>query len=304
MLNRNVALAILPLTISAVLLTACQKPEPKTEATTAAASAAVSASNATATANPTASTTTAPTTVDLSQETTEYKAWVQGQIDGLLSDTQNFVALLEAGKLEEAKALYPKARMYFERSEPIAESFGDLDPRIDNREADLEQGEVWTGFHAIEKILWTQNTTKGTEQLGKKLIADVKELHAKIPTAEVTGDLMVQGSVDLLNEVSTSKITGEEEIFSHTDLSDFKANIEGAEKIFSILKPKIQAKNPALVTELEQKFNNVNALLAKYQVGNKDYKSYKELTADDTKALAEAVNKLGEPLAQMGIVLQ
>ena len=222
----------------------------------------------------------------------------------MLADTQKFVALLEAGKLEEAKALYPKARMYFERSEPIAESFGDLDPRIDNREADLEPNEVWTGFHAIEKILWTQNTTKGTEKLGKQLIADVKELHAKIPTAEVTGDLMVQGSVDLLNEVSTSKITGEEEIFSHTDLYDFKANIEGAEKIFAILKPKIQAKNPALVTELEQKFAAVHQLLAKHQVGQQDYKSYKELTPADTKALAEAVNKLGEPLAQMGIVLQ
>ena len=294
MLSRTFTLSILPLTISALLLTACQKTEQKTDVAPAAS----------ATTNASAVTASAPAAVDMSKETAEYKAWVQTQIDSLLTDTQKFVALLEAGKLEEAKALYPKARMYFERSEPIAESFGDLDPRIDNREADLGPNEVWTGFHAIEKILWTQNTTKGTEQLGKQLIADVKELHAKIPTAEVTGDLMVQGSVDLLNEVSTSKITGEEEIFSHTDLYDFKANIEGAEKIFAILKPKIQAKNPALVTELEQKFDAVNQLLAKHQVGQQDYKSYKELTPADTKALAEAVNKLGEPLAQMGIVLQ
>ena len=294
MLSRTFTLSILPLAISALLLTACQKTEQKTEVAPAAS----------ATSNASAVTASAPAAVDMSKETAEYKAWVQTQIDSLLADTQKFVALLEAGKLEEAKALYPKARMYFERSEPIAESFGDLDPRIDNREADLEPNEVWTGFHAIEKILWTQNTTKGTEKLGKQLIADVKELHAKIPTAEVTGDLMIQGSVDLLNEVSTSKITGEEEIFSHTDLYDFKANIEGAEKIFAILKPKIQAKNPALVTELEQKFDAVNQLLAKHQVGQQDYKSYKELTPADTKALAEAVNKLGEPLAQMGIVLQ
>ena len=294
MLSRTFTLSILPLTISALLLTACQKTEQKTDVAPAAS----------ATTNASAVTASAQSSVDMSKETAEYKAWVQTQIDSLLADTQKFVALLEAGKLEEAKALYPKVRMYYERSEPIAESFGDLDPRIDNREADLEPNEVWTGFHAIEKILWTQNTTKGTEKLGKQLIADVKELHAKIPTAEVTGDLMVQGSVDLLNEVSTSKITGEEEIFSHTDLYDFKANIEGAEKIFAILKPKIQAKNPALVTELEQKFDAVNQLLAKHQVGQQDYKSYKELTPADTKALAEAVNRLGESLAQMGIVLQ
>lgn len=300
MLSRTFTLSILPLTISALLLTACQKTEQKTDVAAAASSAAT----APATSNASAVTASAQSSVDMSKETAEYKAWVQTQIDSLLADTQKFVALLEAGKLEEAKALYPKVRMYYERSEPIAESFGDLDPRIDNREADLEPNEAWTGFHAIEKILWTQNTTKGTEKLGKQLIADVKELHAKIPTAEVTGDLMVQGSVDLLNEVSTSKITGEEEIFSHTDLYDFKANIEGAEKIFAILKPKIQAKNPALVTELEQKFDAVNQLLAKHQVGQQDYKSYKELTPADTKALAEAVNRLGESLAQMGIVLQ
>lgn len=280
-------------TLGAVLLaTGCQQKPDATAATAEAASAPVSAN---------ASTTTS--TVDLSAETAEYKAWVEGQIDQLLADTEKFTTLLKEGKLEEAKALYPIARMPYERSEPIAESFGDLDPRIDNREADLEPDEIWTGFHAIEKILWTQNTTKGTEKYADQLLADIKELRAKIPTADVDGDLMVQGAVDLLNEVSTSKITGEEEIFSHTDLYDFRANIDGAKKIFEILKPKIQAKDPALVTELEAHFAQVDALLDQYKVGANDYISYTELKPEDTKALAEAVNKLGEPLARMGVIL-
>lgn len=274
-------------------LTACQKPtEPKAEQATQAADT---------------QTVTDPVQtgqVELSQESAEYKQWVQEQIDGLLADSEKFVGYLKTGDLENAKAIYPLARMYFERSEPIAESFGDLDPRIDNREADLEQGEIWTGFHAIEKILWTQNTTKGTGELGDKLINDIKELRAKIPTADVTPELMIQGSVDLLNEVSTTKITGEEEIFSKTDLYDFKANIEGAEKIFEILKPKLTTKNPNLVKTLEERFKAVNDLLDKHKVGNKDYKPYTDLTNDDTKELAEAVNKLGEPLGQMGIVME
>ena len=281
---------------AALLLTGCQqKPE------TAAAPTATEAAAPTTTTAANAS--TATSTVDLSAETAEYKTWVEGQIDQLLADTEKFTTLLKEGKLEQAKALYPIARMPYERSEPIAESFGDLDPRIDNREADLEPDEIWTGFHAIEKILWTQHTTKGTEQYADQLLADIKELRAKIPTAEVDGDLMVQGAVDLLNEVSTSKITGEEEIFSHTDLYDFRANIDGAQKIFEILRPKIQAKDPALVTELETHFAQVNNLLDKYKVGANDYVPYTDLTPDDTKALAEAVNKLGEPLARMGVIL-
>ncbi|MDO4895605.1 iron uptake system protein EfeO [Moraxella sp.] len=287
-------LSLLAVAVSSCLfLTACNKP---------AQEAKPAQSEATEQA---AQTTTEQTAgADLSKETAEYKAWVQTQIDALVVDTEKFVALLKEGKTDEAKALYPLARMYFERSEPIAESFGDLDPRIDNREADLEAGEVWTGFHTIEKILWTQNTTKGTEELADKLLSDVKELKAKIPTAEVTPELMIQGSVDLLNEVTTSKITGEEEIFSKTDLYDFRANIEGADKIFQILTPKLESKNPQLVADLKAKFADVYALLDQQKVGDKDYKAYDQLTKEEIAQLAESVNKLGEPLSQMGIVMQ
>lgn len=287
-MNRTPLSALL-LSAIALSITACSKQAPEAPAAPAPAAAEAPAA--------------APMAVDLSAETTAYKTWVEGQIDTLLANTQTFVDALKAGKVDEAKRLYAPTRMAYERSEPIAESFGDLDPRIDNREADLEKDEKWTGFHPIEKILWTQNTTKGTEALADQLINDIKELRAKIPTADVTGELMVQGAVDLLNEVSTSKITGEEEIFSHTDLYDFKANIEGAEKIFELFTPKLQAKQPELVAELTAKFQAVNELLAQHKVGE-GYKSYTALTKDDTKALAEAVNKLGEPLAQMGVILK
>lgn len=256
------------------------------------------------TSAPAADTATAQASdVDLSAETAAYKEYVEGQINTLLSETQTFVDALKAGDLAQAKKLYPVVRMSYERSEPIAESFGDLDPRIDFREADLEPGQEFTGFHRIEKILWTENTTKGTEVYADKLLDDIKELRAKIATVDVTGEMMVQGAVDLLNEVSTSKITGEEEIFSHTDLYDFRANIDGAHKIFEILEPKLQAKDPALVTELNSRFDEVYKLLSQYQVGEVDYKPYTDLKEADTKALAEAVNKLGEPLAQMGVIL-
>lgn len=299
-MKASIRLSVLSLALT-LALTACQKPaEPKAEQP-----AQTTDTKAEQPAEPAKTEqTTESAQVDLSAETAEYKQWVEGQIDNLLADTEKFVGFLKEGKLDKAKAIYPLARMYFERSEPIVESFGDLDPRIDNREADLEQGEKWTGFHAIEKILWTQNTTQGTEELADQLIADIKELRAKIPTAEVTPELMIQGSVDLLNEVSTTKITGEEEIFSKTDLYDFKANVEGAEKIFEILKPKLTAKNPELVKTLEERFKAVNDLLDKYKVDDKDYKPYTDLTDENTKELAEAVNKLGEPLGQMGIVME
>ncbi|HEY9576791.1 MAG TPA: iron uptake system protein EfeO [Pseudobacillus sp.] len=244
----------------------------------------------------------------LDKEVKAYKEFALEQLDQFVIDTESFVGAVKAGDVEKAKELYAPARMYFERSEPIAESFGDLDPRIDARLADIkEEGqgeEEWSGYHKIEKGLWVEGTTKGYEAVADQLLKDVKELRAKVETVEVTPDLMITGAVDLLNEVSTSKITGEEEIYSHTDLYDFKANVEGAEKIFEIFKPKLQEKDAELVKTLEENFGTLNGLLAKYEDGKGGYVSYEKLTKEDTKALSEAVDHLGEPLSQMAIVVE
>ncbi|WHP46572.1 imelysin family protein [Mannheimia bovis] len=248
--------------------------------------------------------------LDLSKETETYKQFVIEEIDQLVTGTEKFVGYLEQGDVQKAKEIYPLARMHFERSEPIAESFGDLDPRIDARLADLaEEGKTekdWSGFHKIEKVLWEKNTTKGTKETADQLLKDVKELRAKIPTAEVTPELMITGAVDLLNEVSTTKVTGEEEIFSKTDLYDFKANIEGAEKIYQIFKPQLEKVDAKLSAEIANHFAAVNGLLEKHnksKTGGYDYVGYDTLSKADIKALAEAVNQLGEPLAQLGVLL-
>lgn len=243
----------------------------------------------------------------LTEATEQYRSFVEEQIDQLLEDTEAFAQLLKDGKLDEAKKQYPLIRMAYERSEPIAESFGELDIKIDYRLVDYvdenNSEEGWTGYHRIERILWEDNTTDGTEEYAEQLVNDIKELRAKVATVEVTPDIMTTGAVDLLNEVATSKITGEEEVYSHTDLYDFRANIEGAEKIFELFTPILEEKDEELVKELTADFKEVNDLLDSYMTDDENYKSYEELTDADTKKLAEAVTKLGEPLSQMGIVL-
>lgn len=250
----------------------------------------------------------ASSTADLQKEVDAYRDFALDQLDKFTTETEKFVAAVKDGDIDKAKEIYPTARMYYERSEPIAESFGDLDPRIDARLADLKDegkgAEDWTGYHKIEYGLWEKNTTKGYEKVADQLLADAKELRGRVETADVTPDLMITGAVDLLNEVSTSKITGEEEIYSHTDLYDFKANVEGAEKIFTILEDKLKEKDADLAKNLADKFKAVNDLLAKYETKDGGYVSYTELTKDDTKALSEAVNQLGEPLSQMGVVVE
>ncbi|GEP85776.1 iron ABC transporter substrate-binding protein [Staphylococcus piscifermentans] len=244
---------------------------------------------------------------ELKQATNEYKKYTDKQLDEFLKGTEDFTKAVKDKDAEKAKELYPKVRMYYERSEPVAEAFGDLDPKIDARLADLKEENKeseWTGYHKIEKALYQDNQLNAqTDKDADQLLKDAKELDAKADTLDITPKLMLQGAVDLLNEVSTSKITGEEEIYSHTDLYDFKANIEGAQKIYELFKPILVKKDKKLSDTIQTNFDKVNKLLDKYKEGD-GYASYDKVTKEDRKALSDAVNALGEPLSKMAVVTE
>ncbi|PNZ68204.1 hypothetical protein E2556_09765 [Staphylococcus croceilyticus] len=243
----------------------------------------------------------------LNKATKEYEKYTDNQLDKFLEGTEEFVSAIKNDNMEKAKELYPKVRMYYERSEPVAEAFGDLDPKIDARLADMKEEkkeDKWSGYHKIEKSLYQDNKIDATTKKdADQLLKDAKELDAKADTLDITPKLMLQGSVDLLNEVSTSKITGEEEIYSHTDLYDFKANIEGAQKIYELFKPELVKKDKKLSDDIQKNFDKVNSLLDKYKDGD-GYKDYSAVTKEDRKALSDAVNSLGEPLSKMAVVTE
>lgn len=234
--------------------------------------------------------------------TTDYRNYAINEIEEFVKATEAFTMAVKSGEIEKAKQLYGPARMHYERAEPIAESFGDLDPKIDAREGDVPEAE-WGGYHRIEKGLWMENTTKGYEQMADQLMKDVNLLRAKVDTVDVTPDLLITGAVDLLNEVSTSKVTGEEDRYSHTDLYDFAANVEGAEKIYQLLQPALEKKDKDVSKEIQDRFNDVYSLLNQHKNGD-GYKLYTELTEAQVKELSQAIDALAEPLSQIGIITE
>jgi iron uptake system component EfeO len=242
-----------------------------------------------------------------------YRAYVEEQADRTLPRVEAFVKSVKAGDLAAAKAAYAPSRIGWERTEPVAESFGDIDPKVDLREADLEPGQKWTGWHTLEKALWKDRKT-GAEQkaLADRLVTDLKDWQARVGKAEITPTSMANGAKELLDEVATGKVTGEEEAFSHTDLVDFKANVEGAQKAYELLKPVAGENDAALTTELDKQFAALNALLDKYRTDRKTadpdtattadsygFVSYDTVGADGRKSLSDAVNALAEPLSKL-----
>ena len=66
-------------------------------------------------------------------------------------------------------------------------------------------------------------------QIADQLIADIKDLQSRVAPLSFTPVELANGAKELLDEVATGKITGEEDRYSHTDLWDFKANVEGCQ---------------------------------------------------------------------------
>ncbi|MER6461098.1 iron uptake system protein EfeO [Streptomyces sp. NPDC001288] len=238
----------------------------------------------------------------LDKAVADYRAWAQGEADATIPKVETFVNAIKAGDLTAAKNAYAPSRVGWESTEPIAESFGDIDPKTDTRVNDLEKGQKWTGWHALEKALW-QDKKIGPEQkaLADELLTDLKDWQKRVGKAVITPTSMANGAKELLDEVATGKVTGEEDRYSHTDLSDFKGNVDGAQKAYELLKPVAQKNDAALTTELDKQFAALNTLLDKYRTTSTSdgFVSYDKVTKAQQKELSDAVNALAEPLSKL-----
>jgi iron uptake system component EfeO len=239
-----------------------------------------------------------------------YASYVRNQIDLLLDGTGVFAAAYVAGDFDTARALYASTRMHWERVETVAESFGDLDPKLDLREADLEEGQEWTGWHAIEKDLWPADAEPGfqpyalatRERLATALVGDTASLQTNVRNLRFSLSQLTNGAIGLLDEVATGKVTGEEEAWSHTDLWDFQANVEGAAVLFGGVREILLQKDPALAASLDTEFAALQSLLDAQRSGE-GFRLYTDLSRAEVKALADQVNALGEPLNKLTAAL-
>lgn len=235
-----------------------------------------------------------------------YRQYTLDQAEETLPKAKVFADAVKAGDIEAAKKAYAESRIGWERTEPVAESFGDIDPKVDLREDGLEEGQDlekdWTGWHRLERSLWQdKKITARDKELADLLIKDLTVWQKKVGTAEITPTSMANGAKELLDEVATGKVTGEEERYSHTDLVDFKANVEGAEKSYELLKPVASRNDATLTKELDTRFAELNTLLDKYRADKSTYvfTSYDKVGKAERKELSDGVNALAEPLSKL-----
>jgi iron uptake system component EfeO len=234
----------------------------------------------------------------LTDATTKYQQYVAAEVDKLIPATKTFTDAVRANNLDAAKKAFAPARSFYEEVEPVAESFGDLDPDIDARVDDVDNEASWTGFHRIEKGLWADKSTKGLAPIATKLDQDVAKLKTLVATVKFQPAQLANGATELLNEVASSKITGEEDRYSHTDLSDFEANVAGAQEAFNLLQPALEKIDPTLSSSVRQQFAAVLDSIKPFKHGD-TYVDYSTIKEDQRKVLTQKVDALAEPLSQV-----
>lgn len=244
----------------------------------------------------------------------DYSTWVGEQAAEMKTAVAALKDAVDADDLAKAQSAYVNARTFYEKIESDVEGFvmpgfqvgdnsGNLDYLIDMRASNLDEAVGWSGFHAIERDLWDKKeVTAETKAYAADLASNVDKLVDVVATIEFRPEDLANGAAALLEEVQSNKITGEEEAYSHTDLVDFAANVEGSRQAFAYLQPGLEQIDGDLVADVKTQFGIVDAELSqlrdKEAVGG--YLAWTTANRDEhARKLSQAVLGLQQPMQKI-----
>jgi iron uptake system component EfeO len=242
---------------------------------------------------------------ELQAATQAYIGYVNEQGGKLVIELEKLVTAIAASDLKTAQAQYVQSRLPYERIEPIIETFKELDEVMDARvdDFDSETDAKFTGYHRIEHILFVQKTINGAKPFADELLANGKKMRDSIKTAVIAPSDFVTGVGELMEEAQTKKITGEEERWSEASLPILRANVEGAQKIYTLVQEELNKKDEALNEQISVSLSKVLQQLDTLSPVGTQWTSYGKLTQAQLVDLKNKLEALAEPLVRMPGVL-
>lgn len=234
----------------------------------------------------------------------EYQTFLRLEAGTLEDAVRALADAVQAGDLQQARALYAPAHQAYKRIEPMAELFADLDTRINARADYFEKREAdagFTGFHRIEYALYGQNDLKPLAPVVAQLIADIGVLKERLRGLNMPPERLASSASKLLRRVADNLPAGGEDHYGHAELANLQGSYEGTKKIADLLQPLLVKAAPALQKSLDERFAAFDAALAPYREGE----GFKPAPLDEAqrKALAEPVRALAEELAKVNAAL-
>lgn len=238
---------------------------------------------------------------ELQEAAKAYNKYVQEQGKQLVAGLEQLDAAVKSGDLKKAQESYGQSRMPYERIEPIIEAFSELDGVMDARVDDFknEKDPEFTGYHRIEYLLFVKKNVKEAEAFSSRLLEDGKKMQQAIAATTIEPSDFIAGVGELMEEAQATKITGEEERWSGATIPVIRANVEGAQAIYDLVKGELKKKDAALDEKISKSLATVietmNSLSPVGAAWN-DFGKMEQAKQIDLKNKLEA---LAEPLVKM-----
>ena len=241
--------------------------------------------------------------------TTAYRSYVVAQVDELVTKTKAFAAAVTCrGRRQGQAGVRLDPLTTTRRIEPVAESFGDLDPEIDARRERRRQPRAMERFpqDRAGAIPPQQNTLTGMAPYASELDADV----TKPAAAGGQGDLSARPSWPTVRSSSSTKSRrarspARRSVTATPTWWDFEGNLDGSLKTIDLLRPALKQSAPDLLTEIDAQGAVVRSALARYAAtpgyDATGYVSYDTVTTAQRRQLSQVVNALGALIAQVPV---
>ncbi|MFD0699036.1 EfeM/EfeO family lipoprotein [Paenibacillus sp. GCM10027628] len=230
-----------------------------------------------------------------------YNQYVQDQGKQLVTSLEQLNAAVKSGDLKKAQESYVQARMPYERIEPIIERFKELDGVMDARVDDFknESDPEFTGYHRIEHLLFVKQAVKDAEPFADRLLEDGKKMQQEIAGTNIEASDFITGVGELMEEAQTKKITGEEERWSGASVPVIRANVEGAQEIYTLVKDELKKKDAALDEKISKSLNAVIEAMNSMSPAGNTWNDFSKIEKSKQIDLKNKLEALAEPLVKM-----
>lgn len=233
------------------------------------------------------------TTIDVSAEAEQFKSLLAGQIDSFVTDTELLASAVKEGKLEDAQKLYPLVTMYYERLQPLAPSFQELDKKINGDLVEGKETET-AGFQRIAHGLFAEKKTAGYEKIADELVANVKSLQADFATIDVSQNNVLASAATMFQDMANTRLSSPS--IAGNEVYAVKAQTEAAEDLMEVFVPRVSTESADAALKA---ITALNEIVAYYEVGKEDYVNYNIFTTKQEQELITAVTNVEKALQQM-----
>ena len=165
----------------------------------------------------------------------------------------------------------------------------------------------FSGFHRIEFGLFSQKSVEGLTPVVQKLQSDIATLKQQLLAQSIAPEQLASMIVRTMRSLAEIRSNGEEERYSHIDVTGFAANLEGTRKVIELLRPLLAKTSGDVLKKIDSATTGLDdqLLMLKTDSGFKPYDQVsaeqRKQIADKAKALADALDGIDPALGLSGL---